>query len=128
MEDVLKALKAMSDETRLRMLMLIKQQELCVCEIMQILGMRQSRVSRHLNILKDAKLAEARRHGTWMFYRSANIPSHPFRARIMQVLEEWMKDEDVVTTDRANLEQCLADRGKPGHCAVPDMTESAAEK
>ena len=124
MEDLVKVLKALSDETRLRMLMLIEHQELCVCEVMKILGMRQSRVSRHLNILRDAGLARARRQGTWMFYRSAAISSSPNHVRIVEALKFWMKDKDVIAIDLASLEMCIAKRGKDGHCPLPDMDDS----
>ena len=123
MKDLVKALKALSDETRLRMLMLIERQELCVCEIMKILDMRQSRVSRHLNILRNSGLAESRRQGTWMFYSSAGISSSPNHVRMVETLKAWMKDKDVIAIDLANLERCIADRGKDGHCPIPDIED-----
>ena len=121
MRDIVKVFKALSDETRLRMLMLIEQQCLCVCEVMQILGMGQSRVSHHLNILRDAGLAKARRQRTWMFYCSAGSESSPHHARIVETLESWMKDRDLVRIDLANLEKCVANRGKNGCCPIPEM-------
>ena len=124
MEDLVKALKALSDETRLRILMLIEQRELCVCEVMKILGMRQSRVSRHLNILRDAGLARARRQRTWMFYSSAGISSSPQHVRMVEALKAWMKDKNVIEIDLANMERYIADRGKDGHCPLPDMDDS----
>lgn len=120
MEEIMKVLRALCDETRLRMLMLIEQEELCVCEVMQILGMRQSRVSRHLNILRDAGLAKARRQGTWMFYRSAAQESPEHHAQMAEALKKWLKDKEIVRRDLARLEECIADRGRDGHCPVPE--------
>jgi ArsR family transcriptional regulator len=120
MEDVIKVLKALCDETRLRMLMLIEQEELCVCEVMQILGMRQSRVSRHLNILRDAGLAKARRQGTWMFYHSAANESSDHHAQVVDVLKKWMENDETVRRDLARLKECIADRGMDGHCPLPE--------
>ena len=61
--------KALSDETRLKSLLLIlAQQELCVCELMSALSLSQPKISRHLAILKDASLLETRRQGQWIFY------------------------------------------------------------
>lgn len=118
MEYLVKVLKALSDETRLRMLMLIEEQELCVCEVMQILDMHQSRVSRHLNILRDAGLAKTRRQGTWMFYSSAAQTAH--HSHVAGALRDWMKDNETVKHDLARLSKCLCDRGKDGCCPVPE--------
>ncbi|MCZ4339219.1 ArsR/SmtB family transcription factor [Shewanella colwelliana] len=62
--------KALADETRLKSLLLIlDQQELCVCELMQALGESQPKISRHLAQLRKAKLLSDRRQGQWVFYR-----------------------------------------------------------
>lgn len=116
MDDIIKVLKALSDESRLRMLMLIEQQELCVCEVMEILGMGQSRVSRHLNILNDAGLAKSRRQGTWMFYKSAGKETTLYHFDIVKALTDWMRDKDIIKDDLRNLKKCVANRGKEGHC------------
>lgn len=62
--------KALSDETRLRLLNLLSHHELNVNEIVSVMGMGQSRISRHLKILSDCGLVEFRRDGLWVFYRS----------------------------------------------------------
>ncbi|HKK02099.1 MAG TPA: metalloregulator ArsR/SmtB family transcription factor [Desulfuromonadales bacterium] len=61
--------KALSDETRLRILALLAAGELCVCDLMAVLELPQSTVSRHLAYLRHAGLVEDRRRGVWMFYR-----------------------------------------------------------
>jgi ArsR family transcriptional regulator len=61
--------KALSDETRLRILALLTEGELCVCDLMAILELPQSTVSRHLAYLRHASLVEDRRQGVWMYYR-----------------------------------------------------------
>lgn len=119
MEDIMKVLRALCDETRLRMLMLIEREELCVCEVMYILNMHQSRVSRHLNILRDAGLAKARRQGTWMYYSSSTSTPHCFR--VVEALRNWLKDTDIVKSDLIRLEECIANRGKNGYCPVPSI-------
>jgi len=63
--------KALSDETRLRILSLLGAGELCVCDLMAILDLPQSTVSRHLAYLRNADLVEDRRQGVWMYYRLA---------------------------------------------------------
>ncbi len=61
-------LAALADETRLRMYLLLSNNELCVCELMMILHMEQSRISHCLRILKEAGLVESRREGKWIVY------------------------------------------------------------
>jgi ArsR family transcriptional regulator len=60
--------QALSDETRLRILKLLAQRELCVCELEALLGMTQSRVSTNLGVLRNAGLVRDRRDGRWVFY------------------------------------------------------------
>jgi len=61
--------KALSDPTRLKILYILKDGELCVCEIMAALRKPQSTISHHLNVLKNVKLIEWRKEGVWMHYR-----------------------------------------------------------
>jgi ArsR family transcriptional regulator len=61
--------KALSDPTRLRIIRLLLERNLCVCELMFILGMAQSRVSHQLRILRDSGLVEVTREGQWIIYR-----------------------------------------------------------
>ena len=66
-------LKALADETRLKMLaLLLEQAELCVCHFEQILEITQSKASRHLRYLSNARLVDDRREGVWMHYRLAD--------------------------------------------------------
>ena len=69
--ELLTVLKALSDETRLRILSLLMNLELNVNEIVDILGMGQSRISRHLKILSDAGILSCRKDGLWAFYTAA---------------------------------------------------------
>jgi ArsR family transcriptional regulator len=65
-------MKALGDETRLKMLWLLGLREMCVCELTVALSMTQPTVSHHLNILKNAGLLKDRKEGTWTFYRAAS--------------------------------------------------------
>lgn len=69
-EELLHYLKALSDETRLRLACILQYHELSVNELVTLLSMGQSRISRHLKILTDAGLLEARRDGLWVFYKA----------------------------------------------------------
>lgn len=80
LENTLVAVRAVGEETRLRIMALLMRGELTVSEITQILGQSQPRVSRHLKILSDAGLVERHREGAWMFYRPAPADSRAARA------------------------------------------------
>lgn len=69
MKQTAQLFKALSDETRLRILALLTAGELCVCDLMAVLELPQSTVSRHLAYLRNASLVEDRRQGVWMYYR-----------------------------------------------------------
>jgi DNA-binding transcriptional ArsR family regulator len=79
MEILQKVFKTLSDPTRVRVLALLEQEELAVQELMDVLDMAQSRVSRHLAILREAGLLQDRREGTHVFYRFAISDSGPWR-------------------------------------------------
>jgi len=61
--------KALGDETRLRIVALLSHGELCVCHVQEALKISQPNVSRHLSILRAARVVESRREGTWVYYR-----------------------------------------------------------
>ena len=78
-ETLQRVFKTFSDPTRVRILSLLEREELAVQELMDVLGMAQSRVSRHLAILREAGLLEDRRDGTFVFYRFVPPPPGPWR-------------------------------------------------
>jgi ArsR family transcriptional regulator len=69
MKQAVKVFKALGDPTRLRIVKLLEGGELCVCQLIAVLGMGQSRISRHLSILKEAGLIVDNRKGKWVHYR-----------------------------------------------------------
>jgi len=69
MKTTAKLFKALSDETRLRILSLLTTGELCVCDLMEVFHLPQSTVSRHLAYLRNTGLVDDRRQGVWMYYR-----------------------------------------------------------
>ena len=92
-------LKALSDETRLRILHLLCQGELCVCRIEEILGVGQSRASRHLAHLRNAELVRDRREGQWVYYSLAQP-----QGLLQRRLWEWLKDAgDEVPRGKSDL-------------------------
>ncbi len=83
--------KALSDETRLRISLLLGDGELCVCQIQVALALSQTKISRHLTVLRNARLVTARREGLWMYYQRAKPDNHSLRIfteGIVRLLEE----------------------------------------
>jgi len=64
--------KALADENRVRALLALRQRELCVCQIIELLGLAPSTVSKHMAILKQARLVDSRKNGRWIYYRLAD--------------------------------------------------------
>jgi ArsR family transcriptional regulator, arsenate/arsenite/antimonite-responsive transcriptional repressor len=93
--------KALSDETRLRILALLAQGELCVCDLMAILELPQSTVSRHLATLRHAGLVEDRRQGVWMYYR--RVARDPLCRDLIDLLERHLARIPQAERDRAAL-------------------------
>ena len=86
--------KALGDETRLRILNLVSQREVCVCEIVEILQLGQSKVSRHLATLRHAGLVDCRRDGMWVIYSLApsGSPLHEQVHDWLAVIKHQLKD------------------------------------
>ena len=85
--------KALSDETRLQiMILLLEQEELCVCDFVGALGQTQSKVSRHLRYLYNTGLVEDRREGLWMHYR-ISTQLKPEQATVLAALSEAVSAE-----------------------------------
>jgi len=82
MEQLIQFFKALSDETRLRIMMLLTRGELCVCDLMVVLDEPQSKVSRHLAYLKHSGLTNSKRVGVWMHYRLKQPADDVHRAEL----------------------------------------------
>jgi ArsR family transcriptional regulator len=106
MRELIKVFKALSDETRLRMLKLLFERELCVCEIMQALEVSQSRASRNLGILRDAGLLKDRRDGQWVHY-SLNKEGTAFYSALLELLNLSLKKDETILIDKERLRKAV---------------------
>ncbi len=100
--------KALADENRVRALLALQSCELCVCQIIELLGLAPSTVSRHMSILKQARLVEARKEGRWMYYRlpDKTAPA-PVRDAIAWVKKSLAQDRRI-QLDAMRLKEILA--------------------
>jgi ArsR family transcriptional regulator len=103
--------QALGDTTRLRLLNLMGEQEVCVCYFVEILGSPQPKISRHLAYLRSAGIVSARREGKWMHYRIV-MPPHIGAAQILQQTLGWLKEEKAMQADRARLTKACCSPSK----------------
>jgi ubiquinone/menaquinone biosynthesis C-methylase UbiE len=107
--DALAIFRALADPTRLRIFHLLREMELSIGELAQVLGQSQPRVSRHVKILADAGLAERRKEGSWVFL---GLGPDLYVAPLFAAIDDWNKgDADAwAVADRARLAAVRADR------------------
>lgn len=107
MNRLVRTFKVLSDETRLRILhLLIEAGEMCVCDLESVLGCPQTRVSRHLAILRNAGWIEDRRQGLWIFY-SVSKSTDPIRRAALKALKEIVSSAEEFIGDKKKLRQAL---------------------
>ena len=102
-EDLVVVFKALSDETRLRIMKLLEDESLCVCEVMAVLDMIQSRVSRHLDILRRAGFLTATRDKKWVVYEWNKERKNPYHLSLQELLRLWLNDDEKVKRDKEKL-------------------------
>jgi ArsR family transcriptional regulator len=94
--------QALGDKTRLRLLNLMAEQEICVCYFVEILEQGQPKISRHLAYLRRAGIVEPRREGKWMHYRIV-MPPHIGAEQVLRQTLAWLKEEKSMQADRSRL-------------------------
>ena len=94
--------RALADRTRLRIINLIGDQEVCVCFFVEILKTNQPKISRHLAYLRRAGIVAARREGIWMHYR-LSTPKDENAARVLHEVREWLVKDLIMQQDRNRL-------------------------
>ena len=107
MLDLIKATKALSDETRLRILNVLLESECCVCEVMQALVISQSRASRNLGILEDAGFLKARREGAWALYSVDWHSANRYAISLAELLKDLPVSNEVLAEDRDRLKKAV---------------------
>lgn len=109
--DLERFFQALGDRTRLRLLNLMGDQEICVCYFVEILGQSQPKISRHLAYLRRSGIVEARRDGRWMHYRIV-MPPHAGAAQILRQTLAALKAEKAMQADGARLAKACCAPGK----------------
>lgn len=93
---------ALADQTRLRILNLLREEEISVCYFTEVLNISQPKISRHLAYLRNSGIVSARREGKWMNYRIV-LPKNLSAASVLQKTLEWLKSQKEMQTDYEKL-------------------------
>ncbi len=103
--------QALGDNTRLRLLNLMGDQEICVCYFVEILAQGQPKISRHLAYLRRAGIVQARREGKWMHYRVV-MPPNVGAAQVLRQTLAWLSEDRAMQTDKARLSKACCSPAK----------------
>jgi ArsR family transcriptional regulator len=108
MRDYESVLKAAADPTRVRILKILEGGELCVCQVIAILSLGQSTVSKHLFLLRAAGLIRDRRDRKWVHYSLNRGSDSPYAVRMLRNLKGWLDEDPVIAKDRERATRARA--------------------
>ncbi|OGU17842.1 MAG: transcriptional regulator [Ignavibacteria bacterium GWB2_35_12] len=110
MRNYVKIFKALSDSNRLRILKMLEDSPMCVCEIRAVLNLANSTVSKHLSLLREAGFILDEKNGKWVDYKLNDKAENLQVRKLMKLLPEWFNDEARIKADKRKLE--IVDRNK----------------
>jgi len=97
--------RALGDESRLRTLMALGQGDLCLCQLIDLLGLAPSTVSKHVSVLKEAGLVQQRKEGRWHFYRLADAEASAEVERALEWVRRSLRDDPGIMADARKLKE-----------------------
>ncbi len=107
MREVLAVTKALADGNRLRILMALAGGELCVCQIVELLQLAPSTVSKHMSILRQARLVESRKEGRWMYYRLPDRDAPKAVREVVAWVRRHLAESPQIVRDGKELQRIL---------------------
>ena len=108
MREFLNITKALADENRLRMLMALREGELCVCQIAELTGLALSTVSKHLSVLYQAGLVKARKEGRWMYYSLPGKGTPTTAREAVAWVRRSLEGNERIAEDERRMKKVLA--------------------
>jgi ArsR family transcriptional regulator len=101
--------KALSDINRVRAIMALRKGELCVCQIIELLGLAPSTVSKHMLILKQAKLVDSRKDGRWVYYKLAKKQDNKIHVeKLVNLIVSMLENDEQIIADDTKLEKIMS--------------------
>lgn len=107
MDSLIAITKALSDENRLRALLALGDQEVCVCQLIELLQLAPSTVSKHMSILKQAKLVSGRKKGRWMYYRLPGKTAPEIVRQTISLVRQAASDDPRIRKDAERMRKIL---------------------
>ncbi len=107
MREFMNITKALADATRIRVLLALRQQELCACQITELFGLAQSTMSKHFYLLKQAGLVDGRKEGRWVYYALPGKEASPAVAEALAWVQRSLADDPRIAEDQRNLKRVL---------------------
>ena len=105
MEKVLSMFKAFSDPARIRIVMVLRSQELCLCNLQEILDLSPSTVSRHVSILKREGFVGSRKNGKWTYFSLMPLETGSRQSELLRCISGSLKDDYTVKKDIRRAEE-----------------------
>lgn len=134
MRDFMYVVRALADENRIRALLALNGRELCVCQLMELLQLAASTVSKHLSILKQAGLVECRRDGRWTFYRQSERSRSPMIRSALAWVHTNLDDKPDARRVEKNVQKILemnldelCDRASELKCCSAEVNQPELE-
>lgn len=109
--------RALGDENRVRILMALRNRQLCVCQMTAFLDLAPSTTSKHLSILRQTRLIESKKRGRWVYYQIANSPRTPKAVReALLWMQENLQNEPMILVDEGRIAAILESEQRSGLC------------
>ena len=108
MRAIIDIAKALSDPGRIRILLALKGQPLCVCQLTELLELAPSTVSKHMALLRQARLVDSRKQGRWICYHRPGPDAAPRIQAVLQWLDTYLDERDRLEEDARRLREILA--------------------
>ncbi|MBN2102921.1 winged helix-turn-helix transcriptional regulator [bacterium] len=105
MEQCLTLFKALSDKNRIRIIKILEKRPLCVCEITTILNLACSTTSKHLSVLKKAKLIFEQKEGKWVNYYLNKATMNPYIKEFLPMVKRWLNDDMIIVRDLRKVDK-----------------------
>jgi len=128
MERVLALTKALSDETRIRIVMSLTEGELCLCEIIELLSLAPSTVSKHMSILHESGLVKRRKEGRWHYFTLLSDRNDSAAKQAIELITDNLKNSSEILADKKKLLKiCRAGRVSATLCYSRKVTEKVSQ-
>ena len=103
MRNLVKVFKALSDSNRIRILKMLEERHLCVCEITEVLKLASSTVSKHLSILRNAELILDEKDGKWVNYYLNQEQMDVYVQQLLPLIKSWLPDDNIIKQDKEKV-------------------------